>query len=90
MRNKTLSAIVALSGLAAVAMPAGARVKKDATPLYKNASAPVEERVDDLLSRMTLEEKIMQLNQYTLGRNTVENNLREMAGAVPAEAGSVI
>ena len=59
MRNKTLSAIVALSGLAAVAMPAGARVKKDETPLYKNASAPVEERVDDLLSRMTLEEKIM-------------------------------
>ena len=90
MRNKTLSAIVALSGLAAVAMPAGARVKKDATPLYKNASAPVEKRVNDLLSRMTLEEKIMQLNQYTLGRNTVENNLREMAGAVPAEAGSVI
>lgn len=90
MRNKTLSAIVALSGLASVAMPAGARVKKDETPLYKNASAPVEKRVDDLLSRMTLEEKIMQLNQYTLGRNTVENNLREMAGAVPAEAGSVI
>ena len=71
MRNKTLSAIVALSGLAAVAMPAVARVKKDTTPLYKNASAPVEERVNDLLSRMTLEEKIMQLNQYTLGRNTV-------------------
>ena len=66
MRNKTLSAIVALSGLAAVAMPAGARVKKDETPLYKNASAPVEKRVNDLLSRMTLEEKIMQLNQYTL------------------------
>lgn len=90
MRNKTLSAIIALSGLAAVAMPTDARVKKDSTPLYKDSSAPVEERVNDLLSRMTLEEKIMQLNQYTLGRNTVENNLREMAGAVPAEAGSVI
>lgn len=90
MRNKTLSAIIALSGLAAVAMPADARVKKDSTPLYKDSSAPVEKRVNDLLSRMTLEEKIMQLNQYTLGRNTVENNLREMAGAVPAEAGSVI
>lgn len=90
MRNKTLSAIIALSGLAAVAMPTDARVKKDSTPLYKDSSAPVEERVNDLLSRMTLEEKIMQLNQYTLGRNTVENNLREMAGVVPAEAGSVI
>ena len=59
-------------------------------PVYKDASAPVEERVEDLLSRMTLEEKIMQMNQYTLGLNTVENNLRDMVGKVPSEAGSVI
>ncbi len=90
MRNRTLSLIVAASCIMSVAMPADARVKKNATPLYKDASAPVEKRVEDLLSRMTLEEKIMQLNQYTLGRNTVDNNLREMVGAVPAEAGSVI
>lgn len=90
MRNRTLSLIVAASYMMSVAMPADARVKKNATPLYKDASAPVEKRVEDLLSRMTLEEKIMQLNQYTLGRNTVDNNLREMVGAVPAEAGSVI
>lgn len=32
MKNKTLSAIVALSGLAAVAMPAVARVKKGRNP----------------------------------------------------------
>lgn len=89
MRNRTLSLIVAASCMMSVAMPADARVKKNATPLYKDASAPVEKRVEDLLSRMTLEEKIMQLNQYTLGRNTVDNNLREMVGAVPAEAGSV-
>ncbi len=30
-------------------------------PLYKNPSAPTEKRVDDLLSRMTLEEKVSQL-----------------------------
>ena len=90
MRNRTLSLIVAASCMMSVAMSADARVKKNATPLYKDASAPVEKRVEDLLSRMTLEEKIMQLNQYTLGRNTVDNNLREMVGAVPAEAGSVI
>lgn len=90
MRNRTLSLIVAASCMMSVAMPADARVKKNATPLYKDASAPVEKRVEDLLSRMTLEEKTMQLNQYTLGRNTVDNNLREMVGAVPAEAGSVI
>lgn len=30
-------------------------------PLYKQASAPVEERIDDLLGRMTLEEKVGQI-----------------------------
>ena len=30
-------------------------------PLYKNPAAPIERRVDDLLSRMTLEEKVSQL-----------------------------
>jgi len=31
------------------------------TPLYKDARAPIDMRVDDLISRMTLEEKISQL-----------------------------
>lgn len=30
-------------------------------PLYKNAEAPIEQRVDDLLARMTVEEKFWQL-----------------------------
>lgn len=59
-------------------------------PLYKDADAPLELRVEDLLARMTLEEKILQLNQYTLGRNNIENNLGETVKKVPAEAGSVI
>jgi beta-glucosidase len=33
-----------------------------ATPLYKNAGAPVDARVNDLLKRMTLEEKIVQIS----------------------------
>ncbi len=33
------------------------------TPLYKNPAAPVAERVSDLLSRMTLPEKVGQMNQ---------------------------
>ncbi|MBH1998670.1 MAG: glycoside hydrolase family 3 C-terminal domain-containing protein [Sphingomonadaceae bacterium] len=32
-----------------------------AKPLYKNAAAPIESRVDDLLARMTLDEKIAQI-----------------------------
>jgi len=37
---------------------------KKGTPLYKNAEAPVEERVNDLLSRMNIDEKINQLDMY--------------------------
>ncbi|KAJ5833616.1 hypothetical protein N7474_001927 [Penicillium riverlandense] len=33
------------------------------TPLYKNAKAPVDERVKDLLGRMTIEDKMAQLMQ---------------------------
>ncbi|HUX96796.1 MAG TPA: glycoside hydrolase family 3 C-terminal domain-containing protein [Bacteroidales bacterium] len=32
------------------------------TPIYKNSNYPVEQRIDDLLSRMTLEEKVGQMN----------------------------
>lgn len=58
--------------------------------LYKDASAPVEKRVDDLLSRMTLHEKVMQLNQYTFGKNTNINNIGETVGNIPPEIGSLI
>jgi len=33
-------------------------------PLYKNKNAPVNRRIDDLLNRMTLEEKVAQMCQY--------------------------
>ena len=58
--------------------------------LYKNPSIPVDIRVNDLLSRMTLEEKIYQLNQYTLGRNNNVNNIGEAVKNIPAEIGSLI
>ena len=58
--------------------------------LYKNPSVPVDMRVNDLLSRMTLEEKIYQLNQYTLGRNNNVNNIGEAVKNIPAEIGSLI
>lgn len=36
---------------------------------YKNPSTPIEERVEDLLSKMTLKEKVGQLNQKMFGWN---------------------
>lgn len=63
---------------------------KKSIPLYKDAKAPIEKRIDDLISRMTLEEKILQLNQYTLGRNNKVNNVGEEVKKVPSEIGSLI
>lgn len=86
MRKRILSyGLCLLAGVGALA----AKDKKSA-PLYKNAKAPIERRVDDLLSRMTLEEKILQLNQYTLGRNNNVNNVGEEVKTIPAEVGSLI
>ncbi|RZK58493.1 MAG: beta-glucosidase [Pedobacter sp.] len=59
-------------------------------PLYKDAKQPIEKRIDDLLARMTLEEKVMQLNQYTLGRNDNANNMADPVNGIPAEIGSLI
>ncbi|MGM9735720.1 MAG: glycoside hydrolase family 3 N-terminal domain-containing protein [Candidatus Cryptobacteroides sp.] len=58
--------------------------------IYKDADAPVEKRVEDLLGRMTLDEKLLQLSQYTIGRNTVENNIGEVVRDIPAGIGSLI
>ena len=42
--------------------------------IYKDANAPIEDRVEDLLGRMTLEEKIYQISQQCLGENDNINN----------------
>lgn len=44
--------------------------KQDGSAMYKNAALPVETRVNDLLKRMTVEEKAGQLNQLTGGAFT--------------------
>ena len=44
------------------------------TPRYKDPSLPVEERIADLLSRMTLPEKVRQMDMY-LGRNFLKQPL---------------
>lgn len=39
-----------------------------AGPLYKNSKAPIDARVEDLLSRMTLDEKVMQMQNFPVGK----------------------
>ena len=47
-----------------------AREEQHMVPAYRDASQPAAARVDDLLSRMTLREKVGQLNQRLLGWRT--------------------
>ena len=83
-----MNKILPVSLILACCFSAGAR-NKNVLP-YKDASLPVETRVEDLLSRMTLDEKIAQLNQYSLGENDNVNNLGAPIDQVPAEIGSLI
>lgn len=59
-------------------------------PIYQDAGQPVEIRVKDLLKRMTLHEKVLQLNQYTFGENDNPNNIGKEVKNLPAEIGSLI
>lgn len=59
-------------------------------PIYKNPQVSIEDRINDLLQRMTLDEKVMQMNQWTYGKNANPNNVGEIMKAVSPEIGSLI
>ena len=63
---------------------------KKEKPLYKDANASIEKRINDLVSRMTIEEKVYQLNQYLLGKNNNPNNMGAQVDKIPAQIGSLI
>lgn len=48
--------------------------------LYKDPSQPVDSRVENILSQMTLDEKIDQLNMLVLGKNDNMNNNEDREG----------
>ncbi len=62
-----------VSASALAFLPAAAR---PATPLYKDARAPVDLRVRDLMGRMTLDEKVAQLITLSTSKRDVMNDAR--------------
>jgi beta-glucosidase len=48
-----------------------------AEPLYKNSDKPIEKRVNDLVERMTLEEKVAQLQTVWVARQKLETDKGE-------------
>ncbi|WP_207534525.1 glycoside hydrolase family 3 N-terminal domain-containing protein [Desertivirga arenae] len=69
MKKKLLIVLFLLPVLAGFAVH-----KDDPLPIYKNRNAPVKDRVEDLLSKMTLKEKIQQLQNKPAGKiNEIES-----------------
>ncbi|HET7862924.1 MAG TPA: glycoside hydrolase family 3 protein [Burkholderiaceae bacterium] len=80
MLGAALLCAAAASGAAPDSPPADAR--------YRDASAPVETRVEDLLKRMTLAEKIGQMTQGERGSVAPEAAARGLLGSVLSGGGS--
>ena len=62
------------AGLAGAAGPA--------SPLYRDAAQPIEKRVEDLLGRMTLEEKVGQMNMPCVYESGLGKSVAEKTEAV--------
>jgi beta-glucosidase len=56
LKSVACAAVLAVTVFISLSTP-----QNTATPVYKDPRAPIEKRVDDLLSRMTIDEKISQM-----------------------------
>lgn len=65
--------------------PAPAQRAQAHQPLYKRSSAPIEQRVQDLLRRMTLAEKVRQLDLYAGAQALVDKQI-DRTHAAPSAA----
>jgi beta-glucosidase len=70
----TAALTLCLAGGAAAQKPVRPLARPgDAVPLYKDASAPIPARVEDLLKRMTLAEKVAQLEAVWVGKTAIQD-----------------
>ena len=75
MRNFRRIAALAIAATAltpVIAPAAHAQTAKAERPLYKEAGQPIDARVEDLLGRMTLEEKVAQLVAIWLKKDAIQ------------------
>ena len=75
--NRCLLALLVAHGLAGGI----ARAEEPTTPLYRDASQPIDKRIDDLLGRMTLEEKVGQMNMPCVYESALGHTIAEKTEA---------
>ena len=78
----SVAAAAALCGVAFSCL--GQTPENRADALYRRSDTPVERRLDDLLSRMTLEEKVRQLDMYSSATAIVDKHTDETHAALDA------
>jgi beta-glucosidase len=62
MGQKTLWGLVVVAGVTLASLSVSLAQDAGSTPIYLDPKRPIEERINDLMSRMTLKEKVGQLN----------------------------
>jgi len=82
----TRRAFAAGASGAALVLAATPRAMADPPPLYKSPSAPISARVEDLLARMTLAEKVAQMQCVWLNKSKIEDG---RGGFAPDKASAV-
>jgi beta-glucosidase len=79
LSNRVRRQVHAVLLAAAFALTSGVRA---ADPLYRDATAPIERRIEDLLGRMTLEEKVGQMNMPCVYEEALGRTIAEKTEAV--------
>ncbi len=79
-----LAAVLAAAGVMA-RQPPTRELPTQEPPVYRDASRPVEERVADLVGRMTLEEKVAQLMCIWMDKNELLDDSGRFVAAKAAE-----
>lgn len=84
---------ISFAAVAATAVLAAAPVRsqqakppKSPAPVYRQEHAPIEQRVEDLLRRMTLEEKVRQLDMYAGAHDLMDKQREGAANHAAADA----
>jgi len=85
-RRRFGASLAVLAGALAAPTAQAAQGRDGARPLYKDPKAPIPARVDDLMGRMTLEEKVAQMVGIWLKKEDIQTPEAEFSAEAASKA----